>query len=336
MKIAVLFGGNSSERDVSIASASKVIGALRESGHEVVAVDAARGTVSREDEREVLRETVDPLPPDEIVAPEKELAAIIAGPEMADVDLVFLALHGGSGENGTVQRILEAAGLAFTGTDSDGSALAMDKNAAKLRFLEAGVPTAEWLMAPATSEQVEERLGFPVIVKANSEGSSVGLTLVSDASELQSAIDYAARFDQHVMIERFIPGREITVGILDGVALAVGEIISLTGKVFDYTAKYQAEFANEIFPADLAASEAARAKELALTAHRALGLQSYSRVDFRMDHDGTLWCLEANTLPGLTPTSLLPQSASALGIHYPDLCERICLGALAKHADGER
>ncbi|MGI9257651.1 MAG: D-alanine--D-alanine ligase family protein [Gammaproteobacteria bacterium] len=335
MKIAVLFGGNSSERDVSVASASKVIGALRESGHEVVAVDAARGIVRHEDERKVLRETVDPLPPDEIVEPEKELAAIIVAPEMADVDLVFLALHGGSGENGTAQRVLGAAGLAFTGTDSDGSALAMDKNAAKLRFLEAGVPTAEWLMAPAATDQVEERLGFPVIVKPNSEGSTVGLTLVSDSAELQAAIDYAARFDRQVMLERYIPGREITVGILDDVALAAGEIISLTGEIFDYTAKYQADSADEIFPADLDAGEASRAKELALIAHRALGLQSYSRVDFRMDHDGEFWCLEVNTLPGMTPNSLLPQSASALGIRYPDLCERICLGALAKHTDGE-
>lgn len=335
MKIAVLFGGNSSERDVSVASASKVIGALRESGHEVVAVDARRGALRCDEESEVLRDTVDPLPPGEIVDPDRELAAIIAAPEIADVDLVFLALHGGSGENGTVQRVLEAAGLAFTGTDSTGSALAMDKNAAKLRFREAGVPTPEWLMAPASGGQVEEQLGFPVIVKPNSEGSTVGLTLVSELPELQAAIDYAARFDQQVMLERYIPGREITVGILDDVALAAGEIISLTGEIFDYTAKYQADFANEIFPADLAAGDAARARELALIAHRALGLQSYSRVDFRMDNDGTFWCLEVNTLPGMTPNSLLPQSASALGIHYPDLCERICLGALAKHTDGE-
>ncbi len=335
MKIAVLFGGSSSERDVSVASASKVIAALRESGHDVVAVDASRGALRRDDESGVLRDTVDPLPPGESADPEAELASIVAEPAVADVDLVFLALHGGSGENGTVQRILEAANLVFTGTDSRGSALAMDKNAAKLRFLEAGVPTPEWLMAPAAAEQVEKQLGFPVIVKPNSEGSTVGLTLVSEAAELQAAIDYAARFDEQVMLERYIRGREITVGILDDVALAAGEIISLTGEIFDYTAKYQADSAKEIFPADLDASAATRAQELALISHRALGLQSYSRVDFRMDNDGNFWCLEVNTLPGMTPNSLLPQSARARGIRYQDLCERICLGALAKHADGD-
>ncbi len=335
MKIAVLFGGTSSERDVSVASGSQVIGALRGSGHEVVAVEASRGVLLPEDERQVLSENIDRLPPDEVVGPEPALPAIVSKTSLEDVDLIFLAMHGGSGEDGTIQKVLELAGMAYTGSDSKGSALAMDKDIAKRLFLAAGVPTPPWSMAPVRVEDVDSELGFPVIVKPNGQGSTVGLSLVTESSALLAAIDLAAEFDEQVMVERYVPGRELTVGVLDDVALAAGEIIPATGDIFDYTAKYQADAAQEIFPADLSEHDTERVRELALTAHRALKLTSYSRADFRMAPDGGLWCLEVNTLPGLTAGSLLPKSAAAVGISFPELCERICLGASAKNPDTE-
>ena len=185
-------------------------------------------------------------------------------------------------------------------------------------------------MAPASVEEVETKLGFPMIVKPNGQGSTVGLTLVETAAELEPAIDLAAQFDAEVMLERYVAGRELTVGILDGRALPVGEIVPAGGPIFDYAAKYQSGGAQEIFPAAIDAEQTARAQDLALRVHRALKLESYSRVDFRLDDSGGLWCLEVNTLPGLTAGSLLPRAAAAVGIDFPELCERICRGALGR------
>ena len=167
-------------------------------------------------------------------------------------------------------------------------------------------------------------------MKPNGQGSTVGLTLVRTPPELDAALELARGFDAQVMLERYIDGRELTVGILDDQPLAVGEIIPNTGPIFDYAAKYQAGGAEEIFPADLSAEQTARIQDLALRVHRALKLDVYSRVDFRMDADGGFWCLEVNTLPGLTAASLLPRAAAAVGISFPELCERICRGALAR------
>ncbi len=328
MKIAVLFGGTSVERDVSVASGSQVIGALREAGHEVIAVDASRGVLLPEHERQLISEHIDRLPPGETHASEPGLPEILVNAKLEDLDLIFVALHGGIGEDGTIQGLLDLVGVPYTGSDASGSALAMDKDAAKRLFLAAGVPTPHWLMVPATVEDIDGQLGYPVIVKPNGQGSTVGLSLVTEPATLTSAIDLAAGFGGQVMLERYIPGRELTVGILDDAALAVGEIIPATGGIFDYTAKYQADAAEEIFPADLKPVDAGRVQALALTAHRALKLAAYSRVDFRLDPDGGLWCLEVNTLPGLTAGSLLPQSAAAVGISFPELCERICLACI--------
>lgn len=328
MKIAVLFGGDSMERDVSIASAAQVVGALRGLGHEVIAVDSGRGKLSGPEEQRLFASRIDRLPPDKAAV--TSLPTVVSAPDLADVDVVFLALHGGSGEDGTIQSLLDLAGIAYTGTGKLGSAIGWDKDVAKRLFLAAGVPTPEWLMTPVAPEVVRERIGYPLIVKPNGQGSTVGLTLVKSPDELDAAIELAGGFDASVMIERYIPGRELTVGILEDRALAVGEIIPKTGPIFDYTAKYQAGGADEIFPADITPEQTARAQDLALRVHRALKLETYSRVDFRMDPDGGLWCLEVNTLPGLTQASLLPRSAAAVGISFPDLCERICKAALAR------
>ena len=328
MKIAVLFGGDSMERDVSVASAAQVVGALRSRGHQVIAVESGRGRLTGPEEKRFLSGKIDRLPPQLNAA--SGLPTVVTTPDLKDVDLVFLALHGGSGENGTVQALLDLAGIPYTGSGRLGSALGWDKDVAKRLFLAAGVPTPDWLMAPAELGLIERRLGWPLIVKPNGQGSTVGLTLVEKAADLPAAVALAAKFDDAVMLERYIAGRELTVGVLDDAALAVGEIIPATGPIFDYAAKYQVGGAEEIFPADLTSEQTARAQDLTLRVHRALKLESYSRVDFRMDADGGMWCLEVNTLPGLTSGSLLPRAAAAVGIDFPELCERICRGALAR------
>lgn len=334
MRIAVLFGGTSEERDVSIASAAQVIPALRSLGHDVVAVDTAAGRLAPPDERKLLESRVAPAPPSD-----QSMAALRGGalsnPATAinprDIDVVFLALHGGAGEDGRLQAMMDLAGLRYTGSNHIASAAAMDKDLSKRLFRAAGVPTADWLMAPVTTEEAVRDIGLPLVVKPNKQGSTVGLTVVREAAKLQAAIELARRYDDEVMIERFVPGREFTVGILDGQALPVGEIIA-PGEVFDYQAKYQAGGAREVFPADIPATEVALLQRLALAAHRALKLGAYSRVDFRRDANGAFWCLEVNSLPGMTATSLLPQAARAAGIDFATLLARICAGAVGNSA----
>jgi D-alanine-D-alanine ligase len=258
--------------------------------------------------------------------------AVAFAPGASDIrsaDVVFLALHGGAGEDGRLQAMLDLAGLAYTGSNHIASAVAMDKDLSKRLFRSVGVPTADWLMAPAEPTDVERTLGWPVVVKPSKQGSTVGLTVARQASDLAAAITLAASFDDEVMVEKFIAGREFTVGVLDGAALPVGEIIA-PGEVFDYQAKYQIGGAREVFPADLPAAEAVQLQEYALRAHRVLKLGAYSRVDFRRDANGGFWCLEANSLPGMTATSLLPQAAKVAGISFAELLERICKGAIRR------
>ena len=202
MKIAVLFGGNSMERDVSVASASQVVGALRSRNHEVVAFDADRGCLTAAEESAVLSGRINRLPPERVSV--SRLPALMNAPDLSSFDLVFVALHGGSGEDGTIQAVLDLAGIPYTGTERLGSAIGWDKDISKRLFVAAGVPTPAWLMAPATAEAVAAELGFPVIVKPNGQGSTVGLTLVSDAEALEPACELASRFDRAVMIERFV------------------------------------------------------------------------------------------------------------------------------------
>jgi D-alanine-D-alanine ligase len=332
MKIAVLFGGTSEERDVSIASAAQVIPALRGLGHEVVAVDTATGRLSAPAEQRLLTSGVGPEPPSgSALAGMKQGAPVLATEtaDMRDVDVVFLALHGGAGEDGHIQAVLDLAGLPYTGSNHIASATAMDKDLSKRLFRAAGVPTADWRMVPVTVQEIDGALGWPVVVKPNKQGSTVGLSVVRGANAFAAAVSLAQRYDDEVMVERFIPGRELTVGVLEGHALPVGEII-VPGEVFDYQAKYQAGGAREIFPADLSPDIAARVQEVAVRAHAALKLGAYSRIDFRLDAEGGIWCLEANSLPGMTAASLLPQAARAAGIEFSELVERICKAAVRR------
>ena len=333
MKVAVLFGGSSAERDVSVASAVEIVGALREANHEVTAVDMAYGILSHEEEsRFLLAEIPEEPPPEETLALyQKDTTFLQKIHQLQAFDIVFLGLHGGSGEDGTIQAALDLAGIPYTASGPMASALAMDKDISKRLFQATGIKTAPWLMAPASHQALEATLGYPLVVKPNKQGSTVGLTIVNDPQSLEPAIEKAARFGQEVLLEAYVAGRELTVGVLHNEPLAVGEIFPKFGDFFDYRSKYQQGGAEEIFPALLTDAERKTIQNLALKVHQTLKLRGYSRVDFRMDEAGAFWCLEANTLPGMAASSLLPQAARAVGISFPELCDRICkLGICGK------
>jgi len=327
-------GGTSSERDVSLATGMRVTEALRSRGHQITPVDPARGPISDAEYRALAGGTVVRTAPpsqESLRQMAREALPRLATtlPRQGETDVVFLGLHGGWGEDGTIQALLDLSGVPYTGSGRLASGLALDKDVSKHLFRQAGVTTADWLLAPATIEEVRTQLGLPVIVKPANEGSTVGLSIVKKPEELQPAIDEALRFDRQVMIEQFIAGRELTVGILGDVALPVGEIIP-KHEIYDYECKYTAGMAEERFPADLTATEVTRVQREALNAFRALKLSGYARIDFRMSTNGTFFCLEANTLPGMTQTSLIPQAAAAAGISFPELCDRIVQLALER------
>jgi D-alanine-D-alanine ligase len=337
VKITVLLGGASAERDVSIASGGRVIDALREAGHRVTAVDPATGALTDAAERALIAAGVRTTPPSlEALARlggstrrgrAEFIPELITLPAVRDADAIFIALHGGQGEDGTLQAILDTAGVPYTGSGHLASALAMDKDLSKLLFRAAGVGTADWLMAPADPATVLRQLKLPLVVKPSKQGSTVGLTVVKQAAELEPAIARAAQYDDEVMLERFVPGRELTVGVLGDSALPVGEIFP-QHEIYDYECKYTAGMAREEFPARLTPAETADVQRQAVAAFRALKLRGYARIDFRMDAGGDFYCLEANTLPGMTSLSLIPQAAAASGIAFGDLCERIVALAL--------
>ena len=339
MKISVLMGGTSSERDVSLASGLRVAEALRAKGHDVTTVDTARGALPREEERAMLaasavqkeppsQEELDRMKADTL----RQLQAIL--PLVQDADVVFLTLHGGYGEDGTVQAFLDMAGVPYTGSGHLASALAMDKDLSKHLFRREGVSTAEWLMVErgaaglaGVMQQAIATLGLPLIVKPSKQGSTVGLSIVKEPSALEPAIREAFRYDDEVMLEQFIAGRELTVGVLGGEPLPVGEIIP-KHEIYDYECKYTAGMAEEVFPAALTDAQREAVQSQALKAFRALKLRGCARIDFRMSEDGAFFCLEANTLPGMTGTSLIPQAAAAAGLDFPTFCDRVARLAL--------
>lgn len=331
MKITVMLGGTSAERDVSLASGVRIVQALRRRGHIVTPVDPAAGVLGEAALEALLRGAMKREPPslEQLRTLERsEMIPILTTlPAVREADVVFLGLHGGQGEDGTLQAMLDAAHVRYTGSGHLASALAMDKDLSKTLFRSAGVTTADWLMAPATVEQVEAVMGWPVIVKPSKQGSTVGLAKVGRPEDLAAAVQEAFLYDDEVMIERFIPGRELTVGILGDEALPVGEIIP-KHELYDYECKYTAGMAREEFPARLTATQSATVQAQARRAFRALKLSGSARIDFRMTDDGTFYCLEANTLPGMTELSLIPQAAAAAGLSFDDLCERIVQLAL--------
>jgi D-alanine-D-alanine ligase len=334
LKITVLMGGESAERNVSLASGIRIVLALKSRGHDVIAFDPSNGVISEQEQQRLASSAVGTEPPSLESLAKTTGGAFLPGlealPEVANAEVVFLALHGGMGEDGTIQALLDMAHVKYTGSGHLSSALAMDKDLSKKLFRAAGVQTADWLMAPASVDEVEKKLGLPVVVKPSKQGSTVGLSVVKKREDLDAAVKEAWRYDDEVMIEKFIAGRELTVGILGDTALPVGEIKPVH-EIYDYECKYTAGMAVEEFPAKLSPEQTQRVQAQAVAAFKSLKLRGYARIDFRLspsDDDGgegEFYCLEANTLPGMTELSLIPQGAQAAGISFPELCERIVL-----------
>ncbi len=338
MDIVVLAGGLSSERDVSFKSGTMVAQALRSRGHRALVLDVFMGYKDAEcDITDIFEDSVgnsvkfDTIPsqaPDieAVKASRADKSASFFGPNVIKIcqksDVVFMALHGGDGESGKVQAALDLYGIKYTGNDYISSAIAMDKQMTKEFFVRAGVPTPY-----GCSLKKADRAGFtfdkyPCIVKPNCGGSSIGVTIVSNDQEMEAALDAAFEWENEVVIEQFIKGREFSDGVIEGKALPVIEIAPKQG-FYDYKNKYAAGSAVETCPADLSPEKTAEMQKYAEAAFKALGLSSYARMDFMMAEDGQLYCLEANTLPGMTPTSLLPQEAAAVGIGFEELCEKL-------------
>lgn len=340
MKIVVLAGGLSTERAVSLVTGTGICRALRRRGHRAILVDLFLGLEELPADPEALFDAADGLCPDariETTAPDLEAvrrsrrdrSPRVIGPNVLELcqraDIVFLGLHGRDGEDGRVQAALELLGVPYTGSGYLASGVAMDKAVAKRIMTAEGVPTPRWGVLeyrPEEAGRLARELPMPCVVKCTTGGSSLGVFLPEDREELEDALRKVRRFGGQVIWEERIYGRELTVAVLGDRALPAVETTP-AGKDFDYAAKYQKGGAREVCPAPLTEAEAAAAGELALRAHRALGLQVYSRTDMMLDKDGKLWCLEANSLPGMTPTSFVPQEAAAVGISYDELCEEI-------------
>ncbi len=340
MKIAVMAGGLSPERDVSLSSGSLIANALMEAGHEVALADVYEGFAGDARARfrgagEKFSFTIPAQEPDlgEIRARNGNRRELI-GPGVIELcraaDVVFVALHGAMGENGQFQAVLDVNGIRYTGSGYAGCLLAMDKDITKRLLVRERISTADWIMFDCAKDipaRIAAEIGYPCVVKPCSCGSSVGVSIVENETDLRTALDYAKKYEPVILVEKKIEGREFSVGILDGAALPPIEIVPKSG-FYDYRNKYQGGLTEEICPARLSGDETAKVQSLALAAHRTLRLGGYSRVDFILDGAGTYWCLEANTLPGMTPTSLLPQEARAAGIGYVELCEKIAAMAM--------
>jgi D-alanine-D-alanine ligase len=300
MKVVVLKGGRSLERAVSLRSAARVEDALRRLGHEVIGIDVGADLVAR------LRE--------------------------AEPDLAFVAMHGVGGEDGTAQELLEIVGIPFTGPPAAACARCMDKVQAKHAMREAGIPTPEWFAFNQTAfrdlgaadalEHLEERLGFPLVVKPSHGGSSLGVRFAASPTEVPQALVSAFSYDDRVLLERFVDGRELAVGVLGEEALPVVEILPAEGDRYDFEARYEIGLTHFVCPAELTEAEERAVVEAALATYRALGCSGFARVDLILAADGP-WVLEANAIPGLTDTSLLPQAAEAAGMSFERLVERI-------------
>lgn len=299
MRIGVLLGGLSAEREVSLKTGGAVMNALRRRGYNPSEIDVGR---------DVAREL-----------------------RSRRTEVAFIALHGRGGEDGSIQGLLETMNIPYTGSGVLASAMAMNKKVSKWIFAGQRIPTAPFVSlraAPAPSRRWPfPAVGLPVVVKPNCEGSTIGIGIVRKVKELLPALEEAFKYDEEVLVEKYIPGRELTVGVLDGEALPVVEIVA-AGGFYDYQAKYQSGTTKYLVPAPLATSTARRLQRLALKAHNALGCRGGTRVDFRMDRQGKPFILEVNTIPGMTDSSLLPKAARESGIEFDELVERILKEAL--------
>ena len=351
MDIVVLAGGLSTERDVSFQSGKRVAEGLRRHGHRVILLDSYLGygtegqslddVFEREFEVSVEVGEIADSDPDleEVRRMRTEPKAGYFGPNVIRLcqmaDIVFIALHGADGENGKLQAAFDLLGIRYTGNGFLSCALAMDKGIAKHFFYYYGIPCPQGFSVSRSEydrEDVLDHIMFPCVIKPMSGGSSVGVTIVHSPEEYDAAVQEAFRYENEILIEDYIKGREFSVGVLDGVALPIVEIIPKEG-FYDYRNKYKPGATHEVCPADLDDETATQMQLYAERVVTALGLETYSRMDFILDEKGDIYCLEANTLPGLTPTSLLPQEAESIGISYSNLCEDIIQISMERFGD---
>jgi D-alanine-D-alanine ligase len=340
MRIAVLMGGTSPERHVSLASGKAVAKGLREAGYEVIEVDAALGAEQHRGQCSALNGGIGHCPPESGQFPpggHRSVFEAVRGLLSLDIDAVFIALHGVPGEDGTVQGMLELARLPYTGSGVLASSLAMDKKMSKTIFRERGILTPQWLPVTVDSDhyekaietQVEQTFGFPVVVKPNDGGSTVGLSVVESREGLMGALRGAAVYSKNILVEQYIPGRELTVSVLGTEALPIIEIQPEHG-LYDYECKYTQGKSIYTVPAELPGEVSARTGQMGLKAFEALGCYGFGRADFRLSEENVPYCLEVNTIPGMTETSLVPKAARARGIDFTSLVDRIIGLALEK------
>ena len=323
MNIVVLCGGFSPEREVSLASGSAVASALKDAGHDVSIADPSLGTEQQPSDSEVYKTKPGAEPPRLMATNQDKAIEIINSPRIKEAELAFLTLQGRFGEDGIIQALLDSVGLKYTGSNVLASALAMDKDVSKKLFKEAGIRVIEWTMV--RDGQVfhsESDMDFPMIVKPNDQGSTVGFSIVNSSDELDKAAAKAAKYSSHVMVEKYVKGRELTVTILDKQSLPIIEI-KPKNKVYNYESKYTPGMTEYSCPADLTEQLEVGIQLAALKAFNALGCRHYARADFLLDSEDRFYCLEVNTLPGLTKTSLVPKAAKAVGMSFQDLVEKI-------------
>ena len=349
MKIVVLAGGLSTERDVSFKTGEMVTKALRENGHQVILLDVFMGYSDKEedltgifDRAEAVSVKVAAIPetaPDleKVKAQSKDQSDNFFGPNVIELcrmaDIVFMALHGENGENGKIQAAFDLFGIRYTGTGYLGSALAMNKGMAKQLFLENGIPTPRGTSLKRGEDAAKiETCGihFPCVVKPCSGGSSIGVSIVHDKAEYEQALKEAFRWENELVIEEYVKGREFSVGVIDFQALPIIEIAPVEG-FYDYKNKYKAGSTVETCPAELSEQITKEMQGYAEKVAEVLGLNTYSRTDFLLDEEGRIFCLEANTLPGMTPTSLLPQEAKVTGVDFNQLCEKLIESSMRKY-----
>ncbi len=335
MKIVVLAGGTSTERDVSIVSGTGICNGLRAKGHQAILVDVFCGAETvdwadpfpREYDVEAASAYIKSFNPH--IEQLKKMRKDFFGPNVLELckkaDFVFLGLHGANGEDGRIQAAFDLMGIKYTGTGYLSSAMAMDKGVTKWMFQMKGVPVPGGVtMKRHTRKEdlAELGLAFPVVVKTCCGGSSIGVYIVKDQEEYMKALDAAFVYEEEVVVEEFIQGTEYTVAVVDGKAYPVVQIVPCQG-FYDYENKYKPGAVKETCPAPISSELTRRLQDYAVQGYRALGLESYARLDFIVTDDEKIYCLEANTLPGMTPTSLIPQEAAVLGMDYPTLCEEL-------------
>lgn len=331
MKIALLLGGLSTERDISIRSGFSIFKALSNQGYEVISIDPAMGLKGYcLDENDILN-----LPKfNQIENPEKLLKNYLlplTDPRFNEFDVAFISLHGKYGEDGTIQSMLEMIGIPYTGSGPLSSALSMDKNKSKIIFAFNGIKTPYWVTLTKDDignfelyKDIREEFGKTIVFKPNDQGSTVGTTIILDGNldSIHSACLEASKYSNTIIVERYIKGREITVGILGDTPLPIVEIVP-EGGFYDFMHKYTKGKTEYICPADISEDITEFTQQMALSAFEALGCKGFARADFRLNEEGEPFILEINTIPGLSDLSLLPMAAKEFGIDFPELCKKI-------------